>query len=52
MKTAAYDTDFDAWANEQAALVRSGRLAEADIAHIAEEIETMGRAKSGNSRAP
>ena len=45
MKTAAYDTDFYAWANEQAALLRSGRLAEADIAHIAEEIETMGRAE-------
>lgn len=45
MTTATYDTDFYAWANEQAALLRSGRLAEADIAHIAEEIETMGRAE-------
>jgi Domain of unknown function DUF29 len=32
-----YDEDFYAWANEQAALLRAGRLAEADIAHIAEE---------------
>ncbi len=38
-----YDIDFYAWANEQASLLRSGRLAEADIAHIAEEIESMGR---------
>jgi hypothetical protein len=38
-----YDEDFYAWANEQAALLRSGRLAEADIAHIAEEIESMGK---------
>jgi len=38
-----YDRDFYAWANEQAALLRSGRLAEADIAHIAEEIESMGK---------
>ena len=38
-----YETDFYAWANEQAALLRSGRLAEADIAHIAEEIESMGK---------
>ena len=38
-----YDTDFYAWANEQAALLRSGKLSEADIAHIAEEIESMGR---------
>ena len=37
-----YDTDFYAWANEQASLLRSGKLAEADIAHIAEEIESMG----------
>ena len=45
MKTAAYDTDFYAWAEEQAALLRAGRLADADIEHIAEEIETMGRAE-------
>ncbi|MGO9741406.1 MAG: DUF29 domain-containing protein [Roseiarcus sp.] len=38
-----YETDFYAWANEQAALLRSGKLAEADIAHIAEEIESMGK---------
>jgi Domain of unknown function DUF29 len=38
-----YDEDFYAWANEQAALLRAGRLAEADIAHIAEEIESMGK---------
>ena len=45
MKNATYDTDFYAWAHEQASLLRSGRLAEADIEHIAEEIETMGRAE-------
>jgi len=38
-----YEIDFYAWANEQAALLRDGRLAEADIAHIAEEIESMGK---------
>jgi hypothetical protein len=38
-----YDRDFYAWANEQAALLRSGRLSEADIAHVAEEIESMGK---------
>jgi hypothetical protein len=38
-----YDADFYAWANEQAALLRAGRLDAADIAHIAEEIESMGR---------
>jgi hypothetical protein len=38
-----YDRDFDAWANHQAALLRAGKVAEADLAHIAEEIESMGR---------
>ncbi len=38
-----YQTDFYAWAMEQAELLRAGRLAEADIANIAEEIESMGR---------
>lgn len=37
------DRDFYAWANEQAALLRSGKLAQADIAQIAEEIESMGK---------
>jgi len=38
-----YDQDFYAWANEQAGLLRAGRLSEADIEHIAEEIESMGK---------
>lgn len=38
-----YDRDFYAWANEQAALLRAGKLSAADIEHIAEEIESMGR---------
>jgi hypothetical protein len=38
-----YEEDFYAWANEQAALLRAGKLGEADIAHIAEEIESMGK---------
>lgn len=40
-----YDRDFYAWANEQAALLRAGNLSNADIAHIAEEIESMGRSE-------
>ena len=43
MSTALYDRDFFAWANEQAALLRARRLSEADIDHIAEEIESLGR---------
>ena len=38
-----YERDFYAWANEQTALLRAGKVAEADLKHIAEEIESMGR---------
>jgi hypothetical protein len=38
-----YDCDFYAWANEQAALLRDGKFAEADIPNIAEEIESIAR---------
>jgi phenylpyruvate tautomerase PptA (4-oxalocrotonate tautomerase family) len=38
-----YERDFYAWANEQASLLRAGKLAAADIANIAEEIESIGR---------
>jgi hypothetical protein len=38
-----YDRDFYAWANEQAALLREGKLGDADIEHIAQEIESMGK---------
>ena len=41
--TDTYDRDFYAWATEQAALLRAGRLSEVDVQHIAEEIETLGR---------
>lgn len=37
-----YETDIVEWARENAALLRSGALAAADIAHIAEEIEDLG----------
>lgn len=41
----SYEGDFYAWANAQAALLRAGRLSEADIGHIAEEIESLGKAE-------
>jgi hypothetical protein len=40
-----YEQDFYAWANEQAALLRAGKLAAADIENIAEEIESIGRSE-------
>lgn len=42
-KSELYEQDFYAWANEQAALLRSGQLSAADIERIAEEIESMGK---------
>jgi hypothetical protein len=38
-----YERDFYGWANEQAGLLRAGRLSEADIDNIAEEIESIGK---------
>lgn len=41
----SYDKDVVAWANEQAALLRAGKLSAIDIEHIAEEIEDVGRSE-------
>jgi len=43
VKSPLYDRDFFAWSRQQAELLRAGKLAEADIEHIAEEIDSMGR---------
>jgi hypothetical protein len=43
--TSLYETDFFAWANEQASLLRAGKLSSADIENIAEEIESMGKSE-------
>lgn len=40
--TTLHDRDFYAWTLQQAVLLREGRLSEADIDHIAEELESMG----------
>ena len=39
---ARYDRDLYSWAAEQAALLRAGRIAEADVLNIAEEIDDVG----------
>ncbi len=44
-KPAGYETDFYAWATEQARLLRAGNLSDADIGNIAEELDSMGRAE-------
>lgn len=40
-----YHEDVVAWANEQAALLRAGRLDLIDIDHIADEIEDVGKSE-------
>jgi len=40
-----YDVDVIAWAEQQAELLRAGRLEELDTAHIAEEIEDVGKSE-------
>ena len=42
MKT-SYESDVVAWANEQASLIRAGHFDQLDLAHIAEEIEAVGK---------
>lgn len=38
-----YESDIAVWANEQAALLRSGQLSDIDVLRIAEEIEDVGK---------
>lgn len=38
-----YEQDFYAWANEQAQLIRAGRLTEIDLDNVAEEIESYAK---------
>ena len=41
----SYEKDVVAWANEQAALLRAGKLSAIDAEHIAEEIEDVGKSE-------
>jgi hypothetical protein len=41
--TSLHEQDFYAWTQQQSELLRAGKLSEADILSIAEEIEDMGR---------
>ena len=40
-----YEQDFYAWTTQQSRLLREGRAVEADLDHIAEEIEDIGRSR-------
>ena len=41
----AYETDIVVWANEQAALLRAGKLSQLDIERIADEVEDVGKSE-------
>jgi hypothetical protein len=41
----SYEQDVVVWANEQASLLRAGKLSAIDIEHIAEEIEDVGKSE-------
>ena len=43
--SAKYETDIVAWASEQARLIRAGRFDLLDLAHIADEIEDVGKSE-------
>lgn len=43
IRPTTYDTDFYAWTQQQAELLRQGRWDELDIDNLMEEIESLGR---------
>lgn len=45
-RSPAYEEDFHQWAHDQAALLRDGRVRDADLVNIAEELETLGRSEA------
>jgi hypothetical protein len=47
VRPSLYEQDFLAWTEQQAALVRAGRLEQLDRDNLAEELDTMGRSESG-----
>ena len=47
----SYDEDCHRWSFEQARLLRSGQTSAADLAPIAEELETLGRSEAATLRS-
>lgn len=45
MSANLHATDFFAWTQQQAALIKAGRWLEIDTEHLAEEIEDMGKSE-------
>jgi Domain of unknown function DUF29 len=51
-KASQYDRDFYAWCQEQAELLRAGKADQADLANVAEEIESIGKGGEARARQP
>ena len=49
--TDLYESDFYTWTQRQSAMIRDGRLHDADLANIAEEIESLGRSQVAELRS-
>jgi hypothetical protein len=47
-----YNTDFYAWAQAQARLLRGGRCSQLLVEHVAEEIKDLGPVDGRNQRVP
>ncbi|PZV12081.1 MAG: DUF29 domain-containing protein [Leptolyngbya sp.] len=45
MLKSLYESDFYAWTQKQAQLLRSAQLDDLDLLHLAEELEDMGRSE-------
>jgi hypothetical protein len=43
--TPLYDKDFYLWTQEQAALVRRGKVHELDLDNVVEELESLGKSQ-------
>ncbi|MGZ8215984.1 DUF29 domain-containing protein [Methylomagnum sp.] len=43
--SANYQQDYFGWTQEQAALIRAGQFSKLDLAHLADEIEDMGKSE-------
>jgi hypothetical protein len=46
-----YETDFYTWTQRQAEHLRAGRVGHADLANIAEEIESLGKSQAATLRS-
>lgn len=51
MAHVAYESDYYGWTQEQAALLREGRINQLDLQNLAEEIEDMGKAAKRSLRS-